>query len=144
MALEKLGSQMNTGYVQEYGSVRIPKVQESGKNQGITYQPQQEITENAPQKEAAADAKIERKATPIEEMSISFNTKDSSLIGFGGNFNIATDDMKKAISAMQKDSVLHQYQYFVGSSQTGQNIDNTSDSMGNIIYNGDEGMVLRK
>lgn len=52
----------------------------------------------------------------LENISLKFNTgEDYGYIG--KDSDLAQLDMQKAISDMQKDSILQQYQYFVGSSQ---------------------------
>ncbi len=40
--------------------------------------------------------------------------KDSSLLGLGNADFTKTGYIKKAVTAMKKDSILHEYQYFVG------------------------------
>lgn len=60
--------------------------------------------------------------TDINEVSLSFNRgEDYGYIG--SDSDIAALDMQKAISDMQKDKVLQQYQYFVGESRNLQNAD---------------------
>lgn len=52
----------------------------------------------------------------VREISLSFNrSEDYGYIG--SDSDIESLDMQKAISDMQKDKVLQQYQYFVGESQ---------------------------
>lgn len=54
--------------------------------------------------------------TDVNEISLSFNRgEDYSYIG--SDSDLAGLDMQKAISDMQKDKVLQQYQYFVGESR---------------------------
>lgn len=56
----------------------------------------------------------------VNEISLPFNRgEDYGYIG--SDSDIATLDMQKAISDMQKDKVLQQYQYFVGESRNLQN-----------------------
>ena len=60
--------------------------------------------------------KLAGKSADLENVSLKFNTgEDYGYIG--KDSNIEKLDMQKAISDMKKDSVLQQYQYFVGSSQ---------------------------
>lgn len=55
-----------------------------------------------------------RKNADLENISLKFNTgEDYGYIG--KDSDIASLDMQKAISDMKKDSVLEQYQYFIGS-----------------------------
>ena len=65
-------------------------------------------------------------------LSIGEGTADSSYMAYGG---LASDDMKRAISGMQKDSILQEYQYFVGKDLSGKT--------GNIITSSDDGVVLK-
>ena len=44
-----------------------------------------------------------------------------------------TQDMKKAISDMQKDQVLQEYQYYVGSSRNNGNQVLTQDADGTVV-----------
>jgi len=143
MAGSKIGNQVNTGYVQDYSNIRVPKTHEAPVQTGHQAPQNDNLSFNQDLKEST-NAQVARKDTPIEELSIGFNTKDSSMVGFGGNFNLATSDMRQAISAMQKDQVLHQYQYFVGSSQDIQSNSTDNTSQNNIVYNGEEGIVYRK
>ena len=48
---------------------------------------------------------------------------------------LASRDMKQAISGMQKDQLLHQYQYFVGKDLSGQ--------QSNIVAGTEDGVVVR-
>lgn len=73
-----------------------------------------------------------RKNADLENISLKFNTgEDYGYIG--KDSDIASLDMQKAISDMKKDSVLEQYQYFVGSVKT------FSDEM-----NPADGIVIKK
>ena len=57
---------------------------------------------------------IERSNANVHDLSLSFNLNED--YGFiGKDSDIENLDMQKAISDMQKDQVLQQYQYFVGS-----------------------------
>ena len=68
------------------------------------------ITEEEPIRKQAG------KSADLENISLKFNTGDD--YGYiGRDSDIEQLDMQKAISDMKKDSVLQQYQYFVGSSQ---------------------------
>ncbi len=76
----------------------------------------------------------ERGNASIENIAISFGNYDSS--DFFGERGLASDDMKKAISGMQRDQILHEYQYFVGGKDlTGKER--------NIIANTSDGLVIR-
>ncbi len=53
----------------------------------------------------------------LENISLTFN-KEDSFDYIGSESSLASLDMQKAISDMQKDQMLQEYQYFVGSSQS--------------------------
>ena len=58
----------------------------------------------------------ERKDAPLEDISITFNRQEN--FGYiGKDSDIHSLDMEKAIDDMKKDSILQQYQYFVGNSR---------------------------
>lgn len=83
-----------------------PKVQESSVNP----QEKQVITEQEPLQNRAG------KSADLENISLKFNTGDD--YGYiGKDSDLEKLDMQKAISDMKKDSVLQQYQYFVGSAK---------------------------
>ena len=83
-----------------------PKVQESSVNP----QEKQIITEQEPLQNRAG------KSADLENISLKFNTgEDYGYIG--KDSDLEKLDMQKAISDMKKDSVLQQYQYFVGSAK---------------------------
>lgn len=94
-----------------------PAVQEAG--QGIELS----IEDKQPAKPKVVNA---------NEISLTFNAGDD--YGYiGRDSDIASLDMQKAISDMQKDQVLQQYQYFVGNAQ-------------NLLpkYSGEDGSVFLK
>ena len=56
------------------------------------------------------------KDAPLEDISLTFNKQES--FGYiGRDSDIQSLDVQKAVSDMRKDSVLQQYQYFVGSAR---------------------------
>lgn len=64
----------------------------------------------------AAETRADRIAN-LEDISLSFNKEDD--FGYiGKDSDIYKLDVEKALSDMKRDSVLEEYQYFVGSSQT--------------------------
>ena len=65
-------------------------------------------------------------------LSIGEGSADSSYMTYGG---LASEAMKRAISEMQEDSILQEYQYFVGKDLSGKT--------GNIITSSDDGVVLK-
>ena len=67
-------------------------------------------------REEASYTAPERKDAPLEDISLTFNKQES--FGYiGRDSDIQSLDVQKAVSDMRKDSVLQQYQYFVGSSR---------------------------
>lgn len=56
------------------------------------------------------------KNADLENISLTFQ-KDDTFDYIGSNSSLENLDMQKAVSDMKKDSVLQEYQYFVGSSQ---------------------------
>ncbi len=73
----------------------------------------QETSSIIPSSREAEQRKAERVAN-LQEISLTFNKKDD--YGYiGKDSSLESLDMQKAISDMQKDSILQEYQYFVGS-----------------------------
>ena len=66
----------------------------------------------------------------LENISLTFN-KEESYDYLGRESNLMDLDMQKAISDMKRDSVLQEYQYFVGNS-------------GNFFMNPADGIVIPK
>lgn len=67
-------------------------------------------------REEASYTAPERKDAPLEDISLTFNKQES--FGYiGRDSDIQSLDVQKAVSDMRKDSVLQQYQYFVGSAR---------------------------
>lgn len=56
------------------------------------------------------------KTADLENISLTFQ-KDASFDYLGSESNLENLDIQKAVSDMRKDSILQEYQYFVGSSQ---------------------------
>ena len=65
----------------------------------------------------------------LEDISLTFN-KEESFDYLGSESGLMNLDVQKAISDMRKDSILQEYQYFVGSSPS--------------FMNTDDGIVFRK
>ena len=74
------------------------------------------------------------KMANLDDISLSFNSNDDYSY-IGSNADIGMLDMEKLISDMKKDSILEDYQYFVGSSQ------NTAQAAQSA---GEDGMVFLK
>ncbi|WP_408071632.1 hypothetical protein [Butyrivibrio sp. JL13D10] len=65
---------------------------------------------------------------------------DSSLSGLGNLGGIQSSIMEKAVMDMEKDSVLHEYQYFVGNKV----ISSASELSGSrILSNDEDGVVIQ-
>lgn len=82
---------------------------------------------NPPVKEKEPDTRS--KITDFDRVSLTFN-KEESFDYIGSESGLADLDVQKAISDMKRDSVLQEYQYFVGSAQT--------------IINPEDGFVFQK
>jgi len=106
-----------SSYFQNYRIPNIPEVkpgqiEQQEQLQPTPVKPQEKtvITEQEPVRNPAG------KNADLENISLKFNTgEDYGYIG--KDSDIEQLDMQKAISDMKKDSILQQYQYFVGSSQ---------------------------
>lgn len=70
------------------------------------------------------------RSADLENISLSFH-KEESYDYLGSESNLSDLDIQKAISDMKKDSILQDYQYFVGSSQ-------------NLLINPADGLVIPK
>ncbi|WP_044913390.1 hypothetical protein [Butyrivibrio sp. WCE2006] len=85
--------------------------------------------------------KTPRKNATVGDVKISLGNRDNSLVGLS-NLGLAQSSlMRKAVSDMQKDSILHEYQYFVGNG-----VDKT-DTLGDsskVILNDEDGIVIQK
>ncbi len=78
-----------------------------------TQQPQPQELDRKP--EAQAIERIDVHEIAPQDVSLSF-VKNSEYATIGTQSDLKSLDMQKAISDMQRDSVLQDYQYFVGSS----------------------------
>ncbi|HKM21042.1 MAG TPA: hypothetical protein VJZ01_03275 [Lachnospiraceae bacterium] len=107
-----------------------PKVQEQ---QAPLREQEQEAAPQAAQtlSPAQEDALGLRSAVSnLEDISLDFNPNaETNLVG--RDSNLADLDVEKAISDMKKDSILEQYQYFVGDSKTS-------------LVNDEDGLVFQK
>ena len=101
-----------------YDAYRIPtadtqKSETLGQN--ITSKQQAVVPEAPVAKAEEATVPVERKNTALEDVSLTF-LKDDTYDMIGSESNLNKLDMQKAISDMQKDKILQDYNYFVGSS----------------------------
>lgn len=88
----------------------------------------QEQQSPTPAHETVADTRT--KAADLENVSLTFH-KEETFDYIGSESSLVGLDMQKAISDMKKDSILQEYQYFVGSAQ-------------NFFMNPADGIVLKK
>ena len=127
-----------SNFMQHYGSYNISPADNKtpvssddvSENQ---IQKTQENTSPAVSDTSSQPQQISRKDASLEDIQTSLgNNSENSYSGFTGN-SIITQDMKKAISDMQKDQVLQEYQYFVGGSRTGGSRVMTQDEDGMVV-----------
>lgn len=87
-------------------------------------------TEESPVTHESSGAEsVQRKNTPLEDVFVTFNLQEDFEY-IGRDSDILSVDVEKAISDMQKDQVLRQYQYFVESAE-------------DLFSEGADGAVLR-
>lgn len=118
-----------SSYFQNYRIPDIPEVspgqikqQEQLKPDDVQLQDKKVIEEKEPVRNPAA------KNADLENISLKFNNGDD--YGYiGMDSDIEKLDMQKAISDMKKDSILWQYQYFVGSSRNVLNENRSEDGI---------------
>ena len=131
------------GYISNYNAYNIPSATdnsqvrpgpaESQDNKALSEQQQK-----PQEKKNSLDLTVEvpsRENASIENVAISFGQYDGNSIDLFGDMGLASRDMKQAISGMQKDQLLHQYQYFVGKDLSGQ--------QSNIVAGTEDGVVVR-
>jgi hypothetical protein len=131
------------GYISNYNAYNIPSATdnsqvrpgpaESQDNKALNEQQQK-----PEEKKSSLDLTVEvpsRENASIENVAISFGQYDGNSIDLFGDMGLASRDMKQAISGMQKDQLLHQYQYFVGKDLSGQ--------QSNIVAGTEDGVVVR-
>ena len=142
MALDRI-----SGYINGYDAYSIPKASDDIKI-GAAGSPA--VTPDLARKQQEAPAKEEdkkgldltvtevpsRENASIENIAISFGQYDASSIDLFGERGLASDDMKQAISGMQRDKILHEYQYFVG----GKDL---AGQERNIIAGTEDGLVIK-
>lgn len=143
MALDKLG-----GYLNNYNAYNIPPAVDNNikvdtQSPALAPKPQQEAGLDAPKdepKKKGLDLTVEeipiRENASIENVAISFGQYDSSSIDLFGDKGLASEEMKQAISGMQRDKILHEYQYFVG----GKDL---TGKPSNIITGTEDGLVIK-
>ena len=101
-----------------YDAYRIPTVDTQKSEtlgQNITSKQQAVVPEAPVAKAEEATVPVERKNTALEDVSLTF-LKDDTYDMIGSESDLNKLDMQKAISDMQKDKILQDYNSFVGSS----------------------------
>ena len=108
------------GRVQDY-SIQMPQpaktviVEETGADSHVASSEQINSWNSAAVKEETPVGEQKPNAQ-LEDISITFHKQDD--FGYiGGDSDIRSLDVEKAISDMRKDQILQQYQYFVGDSR---------------------------
>lgn len=129
--LSQYGGLYNSYAFQNIKTVNIEKVLEQDENLKVSSEQKNNLESlqtdySQPVKEQDNRSRIAN----LENVSLTFNKADDFDF-IGKDSSIETLDMQKAISDMQKDQVIQQYQYFVGSSQ-------------NVITNSSDGLVIQK
>lgn len=105
------------GYVPRYGISDIPSVNMEEVKQQELEQKASKVQGSPSVSDPAREIpQSPRKDVDLEDVSLTFNRQDR-FDYIGQNSDINDLDMQKAISDMQKDQVLQQYQYFVGSAR---------------------------
>ena len=113
-------------YMQDYRISDIPRI-DSVKEAPAKTQENPEVTKPSVSIEPIEDRRP--KSVNLNEVSISFNKNDD--FGYiGKDKDLSLLDMEQAISMMRQDSILQDYQYFVGSSKD--------------IFNSEDGRVIAK
>ncbi len=131
------------GYISNYNAYNIPSATDNSQVRPSPAETQDNKALNEQQqkpeeKKSSLDLTVEvpsRENASIENVAISFGQYDGNSIDLFGDMGLASRDMKQAISGMQKDQLLHQYQYFVGKDLSGQ--------QSNIVAGTEDGVVVR-
>ena len=118
-----------SSYLQNYRAPEIPRVSV----EEVKRQDQMKVREAEPvpemTREEAPDLSYRKPNAEMDQLSLTFN-KQESFDYLGKDSDINDLDMQKAISDMQKDQMLMQYQYFVGSAK-------------NLFSNGDGTVIVK-
>ena len=143
---DKVALDRINGYINGYDAYSIPKAsdeikigQNSPAQQGIEAGKSKEAPEAKEEKKGLDLTVTEipsRENASIENIAISFGQYDASSIDLFGERGLASEDMKQAISGMQRDKILHEYQYFVG----GKDL---AGKESNIIAGTEDGLVIK-
>ncbi len=131
------------GYISNYNAYNIPSATDNSQVRpdpasAHDIKASSEQQQKPEEKKSSLDLTVEvpaRENASIENVAISFGQYDGNSIDLFGDMGLASRDMKQAISGMQKDQLLHQYQYFVGKDLSGQ--------QSNIVAGTEDGVVVK-
>lgn len=122
MGINSINGYLN--FNSDYRVNNIPKVEE------VSSAPLNEKEVEKQSQPISIEPVVERKPNAdVHDISLKFNTNDDFSY-IGRDRNVALLDMQKAISDMKQDSILQDYQYFVGS--------------GTNVYSSEDGRVIAK
>lgn len=102
--------------LQNYRVPTIPSISVEEIKKPDAKHPKEQSRIDLPAYEAPSAPEVRKADTPLEDISLTFNSQED--FGYiGQDSDIHSLDVERALSDMQKDRMLQQYQYFVGSSQ---------------------------
>ncbi len=121
-----------------YSQYRLPEIRQVSVEE---IQKQDEELDSLQQEQSVATPRIETvqpsnpapRTARLEDISLSFNVNETYDY-IGKDADLQNLDMMSAISDMQKDKVLEQYQYFVG----------TKEFADSVVASTQDGIVIRK
>lgn len=109
----------------EIPKVKPEEIKPSEADPSLQAIPEEQPVSSPSQYESEQKTKLAR----LEDISLTFN-KEESFDYLEADSSVKSLDMQKAISDMRKDTVLQEYQYFVGSSKD--------------LINSEDGIVIAK
>ncbi|MCH4190792.1 MAG: hypothetical protein LKF52_00675 [Butyrivibrio sp.] len=128
-----------SSFLQHYSSYNIPLAGEGQQASSTgtsldaqTQKAQESVVPAVQTSDIPAQISTQRRDASIRDVQTSLGNKDASLQGYSVS-SLMTQDMKKAISDMQKDQVLQEYQYYVGSSRNNGSQILTQDEDGTVV-----------
>lgn len=126
MAINGLGE--FGGFYNNYRVVDIPKVEiDTVKKQDEALKAASEMpVVDAPVVNKEPEVDNRSRMANLDDISLNFNAGDDYSY-IGSESSLEDLDMQKAISDMRKDSILQDYQYFVGNSEDMMNSFNNED-----------------
>lgn len=128
MGIDRIGG---TGAVLGYVAPRVADMDaEKVKREVLPGQPEDLTSESAAVREESVPLSQRGKDAQLEDISLTFNRKES-FDYLGQDSDIRSLDIRKAISDMQKDQIIQQYNFFVGSAK-------------NLMENNPDGTVIAK